>query len=129
MQRYLRHSTPPSCAAVERHRLGFSCGNPCTYVYDANGHGRWCSTCGAELGEASYAEFGGADFPAWAIGLVVAAMGLILLGVVFLVRLGGQSANQQEPVGTGAPSHAAVAPYGPPDANPTPIVVIWSHAG
>jgi hypothetical protein len=40
----------PDTAADELHRAGFSCQNQATYIYDANGNGRWCIDCEAPLG-------------------------------------------------------------------------------
>jgi len=123
------------------HRDGVSCGRHAAYVYDANGHGRWCIDCGAELGEQSWHP-DGADVPSWAIGAAITLLGGILLVVVLLMALGGQGANRDDRGGTGGGATVLPSTYGPPepDQNRVPdsgsrpsaasLPLVWpSHVG
>lgn len=107
-----RHAIPPESA--KSHANGFSCKTPEAYVYDANGHRRWCIDCRAELGEVEWLE-GGHDVPDWAIGAAFAVLGLVLLLVCLMLALASPPANDGAPGGTLAPSRATPSPYGPPD--------------
>lgn len=102
-----------------RHRDGFSCKTPVGYTYDANGHRRWCTDCGDELGEQAWVE-GGAEVPNWALGLVFVGLGLVLLAVVALCTLGGQPTNERGPAGTTTPGRATPSPYSFPGPNGGP---------
>jgi hypothetical protein len=62
-----------------------SCINPAAYTYDANGHQRWCSDCGAELGPEQSWHPDGGDVPWWAVAALAAAGVFVVLAVVSLV--------------------------------------------
>lgn len=76
-------------AVTEMHRSGMSCKTPASYTYDANGHRRWCSDCGAELGR-------NVKLPAdpatrrvnWVIGLSVLLAVLFAAAFFLLVNTG-----------------------------------------
>jgi hypothetical protein len=111
----LRSSAPPAIPQIDpesakaRHRDGMSCVTLPAYTYDANGHGRWCADCGAPLGEQSWVE-GGADVPDWALGAVIAALGLVLALVVSLVAMGGPGTNGGGQGGIDGPRPPVVTP-------------------
>lgn len=111
--------------AAVKHRDGFSCRTRATYTYDANGHKRWCTDCGAELGEQAYVEHGGADVPGWAIGAVLALLGCALLAVVYLVCLAYRETNVDGLPGTPVGVHTTPAPAWPSGAEPSvrPVLV------
>lgn len=99
-----------------RHRDGVSCITTSTYTYDANGWRRWCSDCGAELGERSWAE-NGLDVPRSAIGGAVVLLILVLAVVAGLIIMGLSPANSPGPGGPTAPSVVTPSPRGFPGAN------------
>lgn len=122
-----RASVPPAMPTIDpqvardRHRDGMSCKTVATYVYDANGHQRWCSDCGTELGEQAWVQ-GGAEVPrAWLIGAACLLVGVLLL-VALLMALPPSGANQEDSGGIGGGPGATPTTYGPPDGNPNPGV-------
>ena len=147
MELPLRHQTPSAIPnadselAKTRHRDGLSCDTPSAYVYDANGHKRWCIDCGTQLGEQAYRP-DGADVPHWALGAFIVGLTVLLLLVGIAMALGGHGTNSQDTGGIGGGVRATPTTYGPPDGNvrpgsgslprPTPLpapMVSSSHAG
>lgn len=94
--------------AERRHEDGVSCVSTAAIRYDANGSGRWCVDCGAELGEQSWHPDGG-EVPAWFLAvllIVLAAIAGLAFAMVFLT----QPTNWETVPG---PS-AVPTTYGPP---------------
>lgn len=106
----MRRANPPapiSDFAKQRHRDGVSCGNPAAYIYDANGHGRWCINCRAELGEQAWHP-DGADVSPRGIGAVLAGAAFIAF-LVLCLMFGYTLAGTDPPV----PVHTPTT-YSPP---------------
>jgi hypothetical protein len=101
-------STTPEAKA--RHRDGMSCIDPIAYIYDANGRGRWCADCGAELGlEASWHPEGSDVSPLF-IGFCIVVLAWVLGMVVALLVWGGPSSSSPDL------PRATPTTYGPPPA-------------
>lgn len=105
----IRGNVPPSLTfAEQRHRDGMSCVNPVAYNYDANGRQRWCSDCGAELGQDAHVADPVLALQAQArlVGAAIAFVALVLL-LAFAAWLTPSSAPATGPVQT-------PTTYGPP---------------
>lgn len=120
MEHTLRPPVPPAqpllLAESERHRDGMSCLTTTAYVYDANGHGRWCIDCGAELNEQASWHPDGADVPGWALAAAVTIVSILLVLVGILMTLPDPGTNEEPWGGPGTGVVPLPAPYGTPDA-------------
>jgi len=100
---------PVTLEDAARHRDGLSCRNPASYVYDANGRGRWCIDCNAPLGEEAAWHPNGADLSIRALGVTILVAAL-LVGVMcwLLVGMNAQKGDVPGPRSTpttyGAPA-------------------------
>lgn len=119
MRRGYPNQTPfGGSKASNLHRDGFSCETPAAFNFDANGHGRWCVDCGAELGEQAYHE-DGADVGPRLLGLLLIVGALVVLGVVIV--LAGLRQNQERPVRHEAPPASTPVSLWHPDAEWTGV--------
>jgi hypothetical protein len=109
-QPIIRGNVPPDKAT--KHQAGFSCITQAAYTYDANGHRRWCTDCGAELGVPEPVDAVLAvQAQARLLGVALAFVGLILL-LAFAAWLTPSGAAPSGPVQTpttyGYPSYGQV---------------------
>ena len=80
------------------------------YIYDANGHGRWCLTCEQPLNDVRPGGFG---LPAMMLVLALLSMGV---AIAFLIH----GRTQRAPGGTDGGGVSVVSSREAPEPEPTP---------